>query len=109
MVGISLGGGIILLWAQDYDTSNLTPLEQRLGGRYHLRMRSVHRRGGNRLMPPVRHSLSIAGLPVIRTGVRRLVAFQNAAHAGGLVYEVSDPQAKDSWQDYRAVGEEMIG
>jgi len=70
---------------------------------------SRHRRGGNRLMPPVRHSLSIAGLPVIRTGVRRLVAFQNAAHAGGLVYEVSDPQAKDGWQDYRAVGEEMIG
>ncbi len=53
-------------------------------------------------------SLSGAGLPVFRTGVRRLVAFQKAALAGVPVYEVPDPRAKDGWQDYLAVGEEMM-
>jgi len=41
--------------------------------------------------------------------LQRLVAFQKAALAGVSVYEDSDPRAKDGWQDYRAVGEEMIG
>ncbi len=53
-------------------------------------------------------SLAGAGLPVFETGIRRLVAFQKAALAGVPVYEVADPRAKDGWQDYRAVGEEMM-
>ncbi len=52
-------------------------------------------------------SLAGAGLPVFEGGIRRLVAFQKAALAGVPVFQVADPRARDGWQDYRAVGEEM--
>lgn len=53
-------------------------------------------------------SLAVAGLPVCSAGIRRLVAFQKAALLGRPVYEVQDPRAKDGWQDYREVGEEIV-
>ena len=52
--------------------------------------------------------LSEAKLPVFSTGIRRFVAFQKAALQGIPVYKVIDPRAKDGWQDYVAVAEEII-
>ena len=48
-------------------------------------------------------------LPVFRTQVRRLVAFRKAALEGVPVYEAKDPRALWAWQDYREVGNEVIG
>jgi len=48
-------------------------------------------------------------LPVFRTQVRRLVAFRKAALEGVPVYEAKDLRALWAWQDYREVGDEVIG
>lgn len=48
------------------------------------------------------------GLPLFKTGVPRLVAFQKAALAGVPVYEVHDPRAGQAWDVYRRVGKELL-
>ncbi len=55
-----------------------------------------------------RVTLLEAGLPLFKTGIRRLVAFQKAALAGVPVYAVADPRAEQSWADYLAVGREIM-
>jgi len=55
-----------------------------------------------------RAMLGGAGLPLFAGSIRRLVAFQKAALAGVTVGEVADPRAKEGWQDYRRVGEEVL-
>jgi chromosome partitioning protein len=53
-------------------------------------------------------TLAEARLPVFQTMIRRFVAFQKAALQGVVVSEVNDPRAKDAWEDYRRVGEELL-
>ncbi len=48
------------------------------------------------------------GLPIFKGEIHRLVAFQKAALAGVPVYEVSDPRAKQAWEDYKKVGKEIL-
>lgn len=48
------------------------------------------------------------GLPVFKSEIHRLVAFQKAALAGVPVYKVSDPRAENAWEDYRRVGKEIL-
>jgi chromosome partitioning protein len=48
------------------------------------------------------------GLPVFKAEIHRLVAFQKAALAGRPVYEVDDPRAERAWEDYAAVGKEIL-
>ena len=48
------------------------------------------------------------GLPVFKSEIHRLVAFQKAALAGVPVYRVSDPRAENAWEDYRRVGKEIL-
>jgi chromosome partitioning protein len=54
-----------------------------------------------------REMLTEAGLPLLKAGIRRFVAFQKAALAGVPVYEVNDPKAAISWADYQAMGREV--
>jgi len=53
-------------------------------------------------------TLREANLPVFKTVIRRFVAHQKAALQGILVSEVSDPRAKEAWEDYQKVGEELM-
>jgi chromosome partitioning protein len=55
-----------------------------------------------------REMLTEAGLPLLKAGIRRFVAFQKAALAGVPVYEVNDPKAAISWADYQAIGREVL-
>jgi chromosome partitioning protein len=55
-----------------------------------------------------RASLIQAGLPVFKTGIRRLVAFQRSALLGVPINEVDDPRAKQGWEDYQKVGKEIL-
>jgi chromosome partitioning protein len=55
-----------------------------------------------------RAMLERRGLPVFKTEIHRLVAFQKAALAGVPVYQVSDPRAKQAWEDYKRVGKELL-
>lgn len=48
------------------------------------------------------------GLPVIKSPVHRLVAFQKAALAGVIVSSVKDPRAQAAWKDYTEVGKELF-
>lgn len=56
----------------------------------------------------VRAMLEKTGLPLLRGGIRRYAAFQKAAQAGKAVYDINDPKAEPAWQDYKAVGQEIL-
>ncbi|MBD1918450.1 MULTISPECIES: ParA family protein [Cyanophyceae] len=56
----------------------------------------------------VRTMLMTTGLPLFVGGIRRYSAFQKAALAGTAVYDVKDPKAEVGWQDYMAVGKEIL-
>lgn len=62
----------------------------------------------SRAAADVRTLLIEAGLPLFNQDVRRLAAFQKAALEGVPVYEVKDPRAELGWQDYVAVGLEIL-
>ena len=55
-----------------------------------------------------RSTLTEAGLPLLTTGIRRLVAFQKAALAGVPVYAINDPRANLGWEDYQELGKEIL-
>ncbi|MDB9526660.1 ParA family protein [Oscillatoria sp. CS-180] len=56
----------------------------------------------------VRSLLTEAQLPVFETGIRRYAVFQKAAKKGVPAYEVKDAKAEAGWQDYEAVGNEIL-
>ncbi|MGB3300450.1 MAG: ParA family protein [Phormidesmis sp.] len=56
----------------------------------------------------VKALLKETNLPVFEQGIRRLAAFQKAALQGLPVYAVKDPRAEMGWQDYEAVGQEIL-
>ena len=47
-------------------------------------------------------------MPVLKTSIRRFVAFQKAALHGVPVYEVNDPNAQEGWEEYQQVGRELL-
>lgn len=56
-----------------------------------------------------RTSLKEAGLPLLKSGIRRRVAFQKAALQGCPVYAVKDDRrAQEAWADYVKVGKEIL-
>jgi chromosome partitioning protein len=55
-----------------------------------------------------RAMLQRRSLPLFKTGIHRLVAYQKAALAGVPVYKVHDPRAKQAWEDYKQVGKELL-
>jgi chromosome partitioning protein len=47
-------------------------------------------------------------LPVFKSQIPRLIAFQRAALRGVPVYEVPDPRAQAAWEDYEQAGREIL-
>lgn len=47
-------------------------------------------------------------LPVFKSQIQRLVAYQRAALRGVPVYEVTDPRADSAWADYENAGKEIL-
>lgn len=56
----------------------------------------------------VKALLQESNIPVFNQGIRRFAAFQKAAMNGLPVYSVKDPRAELGWQDYEAVGQEIL-
>jgi chromosome partitioning protein len=56
-----------------------------------------------------RDALIAQGLPVFATTIRHLKAFKTAGTQGILVSEVKAPLARYGWDDYAAVGDELMG
>jgi chromosome partitioning protein len=54
-----------------------------------------------------REALTEVGLPLFKTNVRRLAAFQKSALEGVPVYQVKDARSQQAWADYTAVGKEI--
>jgi chromosome partitioning protein len=66
--------------------------------------------------PPPNHdgddaykTLAELGILTFTGGIRRLIAFQKAALAGVPVSKVDDVRAGIGWNDYRNVGEQILG
>jgi chromosome partitioning protein len=55
-----------------------------------------------------RAKLEEVGVPVLKTSIRRFVAFQKAALQGVPVYLVNDPNAQEGWEEYQQVGRELL-
>ena len=56
----------------------------------------------------MRQELESQEIPIFKTGIRRFVAYQKATLAGVPVYQSSDPRAADAWEDYLALGKEIL-
>lgn len=56
----------------------------------------------------VKKLLKEADIPTFDTGIGRLSAFQKAAMQGVPVYAVKDQRSEKGWQDYEAVGNEIL-
>jgi len=48
------------------------------------------------------------GIPVFKTMIRRTVGFQKAALAGVSIRDLEDSRVKVAWQDYEALGQEVL-
>jgi chromosome partitioning protein len=55
-----------------------------------------------------RQALVEAGLPVFATSVRHLKAFKTAGTQGVIISDVKDPRSQFGWEDYAAVGDELV-
>jgi chromosome partitioning protein len=55
-----------------------------------------------------REQLTEAGLPLFKSQIRRYAAYKKAALEGITVDNTHDPKAKTAWQDYLAVGKEIL-
>lgn len=55
-----------------------------------------------------RETLTQLNIPLFKTGIRRFVAHQKAALEGLTVDQITDPHAHDAWEDYVAIGREII-
>lgn len=56
----------------------------------------------------VKKLLKEADIPTFEIGIGRLAAFQKAAMQGIPVYDVKDQRSERGWQDYQAVGNEIL-
>ncbi len=54
------------------------------------------------------NELKELGFPVFNTMIRRSVVFTKAASAGVTVRDLDDPRAALAWEDYRALGREVM-
>jgi chromosome partitioning protein len=75
--------------------------------RYRILLTLLPKRLG-RDVDRVRAVLESANQPVFGGGIRSFAAFAKAAQAGCLVTAVNDNKALEAWQDYQAVGQEML-
>lgn len=62
----------------------------------------------NKAGEEARTTLLNAGLPVFKSGIRRLAVFQRAALEGVPVNAVKDPYAQIAWRCYTEVGKEIL-
>jgi chromosome partitioning protein len=62
----------------------------------------------NKAGEDARTALEQAGLPVFKSGIRRLAVFQRAALEGVPVNTVKDPYAQIAWRCYAEVGKEIL-
>lgn len=52
--------------------------------------------------------LQEGGVPVFQAMIRRTVGFAKAALAGKPIRDLDDPRARAAWQDYEALGNEVM-
>lgn len=62
----------------------------------------------NRTGVEARAAIEKAGLPIFKSGIRRLAVFQKAALEGIPVNAVKDPYAAIAWKCYIGVGKEIL-
>lgn len=56
-----------------------------------------------------RQILEEAKLPLFKTDIPLLVAFERASSKGIIVKDAADPRAQFAWSKYQAVGKEVLG
>jgi len=54
-----------------------------------------------------RKALTEVGLPLFKTNISRLAAFQKSALEGVPVHQVKDARSQQAWADYTAIGKEI--
>lgn len=95
--------------ALSYQSLNLTlgQIEHLSGARYKVLLTIIPPRP-SRDGEEMRLELESRAIPHFKTGIRRFVAYQKAALAGVPVNQADDPRAHEAWEDYVAVGKEIL-
>jgi chromosome partitioning protein len=95
--------------ALSYQSLNLTigQIEHIKSARYKVLLTIIPPRP-SRDGEEMRQELETRSIPLFKTGIRRFVAYQKAALAGVPVHRADDPRAQEAWEDYLAVGKEII-
>jgi chromosome partitioning protein len=95
--------------ALSYQSLNLTlgQIEHFTGARYKVLLTIIPPRP-SRDGDEMRVELESRVVPLFKTGIRRFVAYQKAALAGVPVHLADDPRAAEAWEDYVAVGKEIL-
>lgn len=62
----------------------------------------------NRDGEEARQMLTANKLPLFKSEIKRLIAFQKASLAGVPVYEIKEPRADIAWKSYQSIGREIL-
>lgn len=82
---------------------------EELGGRAEYRVLLTMVQWWNREGPRAHAQLEKRGVPVFSRWVRLREAFRRASRQGVPVYELKERGARQGWEDYAAVGREILG
>lgn len=92
----------------DIDTTiKSVELLESLGAKYKVLLTQVDSRtktGRN-----ARQILEEAKMPLFKTDIPLLVAFERSSSRGVIIRDYSDPRAQFGWSKYQAVGKEVLG
>jgi chromosome partitioning protein len=91
----------------DVDTTlKTTELLETWGAKYKILLTQVDSR--TKTGREARAALEEAKLPMFKTEIPLLVAFERASSRGTIVKESGDPRAEFAWSKYQAVGKEIL-
>lgn len=102
----------LLIVPTECDALSLQPIGQMVAlfaqhgtKNYKVLLNAVPTQGG--AARDARDMLGTDRIPHFQTMIRRFAAYTTAANRGQLVYQTRDKKAKDAWNDYLALGQEI--
>ncbi len=92
----------------DIDTTiKSVELLESLGAKYKVLLTQVDSR--TKTGRAARQILEEAKMPLFKTDIPLLVAFERSSSRGVIIRDYSDPRAQFGWSKYQAVGKEVLG
>jgi chromosome partitioning protein len=104
-------GGDLLILPTPPDIVSLEPMLETAGqlkGALYRALLTVVPPHPSREGEVMQNDLLEGGVPVFKTMIRRTVGFSKAAAAGKPIRDIDDVRARAAWDDYKALGDEIM-